>query len=63
MKIFILYAVAILILLAAYPVKSTENKGDKNKEPSCCNQYKCSEKEMPAEPDDLIPFQLSPFHI
>jgi hypothetical protein len=63
MKIFFLFAIAVIILLATNPSESTDSSVNSNSEPACCHKNKCSQKETSTEPDDFIPFQLSPVHI
>ena len=63
MKVFFLFVIAVIILLATNPAESTDSSVNSNNEPACCHKNKCGQKETSTEPDDFIPFQLSPFHI
>jgi hypothetical protein len=63
MKIFLLFAAAVIILFAANPSKAVSDTDKKDNQPACCSKSKCDENEKANEPDDFFPIQFNPFHI
>lgn len=63
MKIFILFAAAIILLFAVGSSKTENIPDNKKSEPACCSKNKCTINKRVNEPDGFYNLQFNPFHI